>query len=535
MTMRASLIISARDQASSAFGRIAANARRMSEAFRPVQREAQAADRALERVGGSNVASRFARIGAAARRMASDLKVGERAAYGVGYALGWTARKSAGLALSTAKWGAAAGATGIGAGLGALLFGSIRVGAQFEQYETQLRTATKSASAAKAAMAWIEKFAETTPYELDAVTAAFIRAKNRGIDPMDGALRVLGDAASALNTPMEQAVDALGDAMRFQFERLLEYGITAQQAGEKVTFSWVQNGKSMSRSVRKDMMDVRTAVLEIMQANFGGGMDAQSRTLNGLVSNLSDKWTKFQKLVADAGIFDLVKSKLEAILSWADKASKDGRMKQWAERISDALERGVEWADRFINDTNWESVAQKIGVVAEGVWNIVDALASAINKLKLWRIDGEIAMNEDIANGWLTPSDKRKQALDTITRLRTMRADYAPDQREGVPKVTPGKGWKFVPRAKGGMPWSPAMQKQLDSATGAMRKGATKPLPSAPAKKTAAADVRVGGKVDIGIEVKAAPGTEVRTTRLASSNSRVVPTVRTGRAMAEPA
>ena len=87
MAMTASLLIKARDQASSVFGRIAARAKSMGNAFKPVTRAARDTDRAIGGIG-TGVISRFARIGAAARRTVSDMRLLERGAYGVGRGLG---------------------------------------------------------------------------------------------------------------------------------------------------------------------------------------------------------------------------------------------------------------------------------------------------------------------------------------------------------------------------------------------------------------------------------------------------------------
>jgi len=134
MTMRASLIITAKDQANGVFARIAAGARRMGNAFKPVQKEAHAADAAIGKVG-NGASARFARIGASARKMAGDMRIGQRAAYGLGVAIGTTIRMSARLgdkmlrmAATTAKWGAIAGAGAVGFGIGKLLTGAISTG-----------------------------------------------------------------------------------------------------------------------------------------------------------------------------------------------------------------------------------------------------------------------------------------------------------------------------------------------------------------------------------------------------------------------
>ena len=132
----------------------------------------------------------------------------------------------------------------------------IKTSAQFEGFETALTTIEGSSDKAKKSMDWIAKFAAETPYELAGITDSFIKLRSRGFDPMDGTLQTLGDTASSMNKTLDQAVEAFTDAATMQFERLKEFGITSSQKGDQVTFSWQQNGKDMTKVVKKNGKEI---------------------------------------------------------------------------------------------------------------------------------------------------------------------------------------------------------------------------------------------------------------------------------------
>ena len=184
----------------------------------------------------------------------------------------------------------------------------ISASAQFESLEASLTTVMGSAEQAKSSMDWIKQFARDTPYEVGSITEAFIKLKSYGIDPLaDDALKTLGDTASAMNKPLNQAVEALADAATFEFERLKEFGLRAQQKGDQVTFSWTENGKQLSKTIRKNSEEVRKFVLDQLGDRFNGAMLRQSKTWNGMMSNLGDAWTAFLLKIGEGGFFDTVR------------------------------------------------------------------------------------------------------------------------------------------------------------------------------------------------------------------------------------
>lgn len=280
----------------------------------------------------------------------------------------------------------------------------IETSAEFEGFQTSLETIDGSAQKAKESMGWISQFAKSTPYEVAGITEAFIKLRSYGVDPMNGTLRTLGDTASAMNKPLNQAVEAFADAATFQFERLKEFGITSSQKGDQVTFSWTKNGKQMTKVVKKNGDDIRKFVLQNFGERFGGAMERQSKTWNGMMSNLGDSWTDFKRRIGDAGFFDNVKRRLAGVLDYIAKLDKNGTLDRWAKGFSDALsigvDEGVNLIERLVRHfkflTKWATDNPELfSKIAAGVKTLGIAFAA----LKFPRLVGLLVLEDFLT--WL--------------------------------------------------------------------------------------------------------------------------------------
>ena len=118
-----------------------------------------------------------------------------------GRAAGAGLRKIGGMGLGMLKNGLLAGGAAVAGGGAFALFDLFRTAGQFEQYQMMLEGTEGSVQAARKSMAWVTKFAETTPYELAEVMEAFVALKAYGIDPMNGSLMALGDASAGMSKP----------------------------------------------------------------------------------------------------------------------------------------------------------------------------------------------------------------------------------------------------------------------------------------------------------------------------------------------
>lgn len=304
----------------------------------------------------------------------------EAASRGAASAVRTVGRAAAGIAIR------AAAVTGAGVGFlgGWMTAGAIGVASKFEQFQVVLENTEGSAAKAKRAMDWVKEFGKTTPFEVEEVMEAFVKLKAYGFDPMDGTLRSLGDAASGMGKSLLDAVEMMADAQTGEFERLKEFGVRANADGKKVTFSYVKNGKTMTVTARKNATDIKRAITSIFDGKFAGMMDRQSRTMAGMWSNLKDSFTQFQLDIANAGLFDWLKGKLQSVLNKLTELAKSGKLKEWAEKISKWLEIAGEKAWKFATETNWTKLGQDLAMVGGAIRDVASAISWLTNVLKIY-------------------------------------------------------------------------------------------------------------------------------------------------------
>lgn len=273
-----------------------------------------------------------------------------------------------------APLGAIFGAAGLGS-IGAVGSKVIGTSAEFEKFQTVLETLEGSSTKAKASMDWVAAFAAKTPYELAGVTDAFVKLKSYGIDPQGGALRSAGDAAAAMGKPLEQAVEALADAMTGENERLKEFGIKAEVAGDEIVYRWQQNGKAMVATANKNSQEQIQATIEgIWNGRYGGAMDKLSGTWDGMWSNLQDTFTRVFKMIGDAGIFDALKVELKGVLDGLAAMEADGSLKAFAQTVSDELVGAFRELKSWVMAVDWKGVWADVKAFAGGVGSVADAL-----------------------------------------------------------------------------------------------------------------------------------------------------------------
>lgn len=251
----------------------------------------------------------------------------------------------------------------------------LAVNRQFEKFATILETVEGSSEKAHQSLAWVEDFAVKTPYELADVTAAFVKLKTYGIDPQAGALRSSGDAAAAMGKSLEQAVEALADAMTGENERLKEFGIKAKKEGDRITYAWNQNGKQMTKVANANSAaQIEAVITGIWNSRYEGAMDKLSKTYDGLWSNVLDLTAKFMKKIGDKGLFAALKNQLQGVLNLLDKWEKDGTLDKIATEISSALTDMVTLISNALRNVDWVATIQKIRSTATAIKSVVNSL-----------------------------------------------------------------------------------------------------------------------------------------------------------------
>ncbi|MGD9664622.1 MAG: tape measure protein, partial [Novosphingobium sp.] len=232
--------------------------------------------------------------------------------------------------------------------------GFIDVAAEFEKFETVLTTIEGSSEKARQSMGWISNFAAKTPYELTEVTESFVKLRAYGMEPTNGLLKTLGDTSAAMGKPLMQAVEAVADAMTGENERLKEFGIRASKVGNKIVYEYSHNGKTIRAAAQAGNRAQIQATLEaIWNQKYAGAMDKLSGTWGGMMSNLSDQWTRFADMVMKSGPFENLKGRLSSLLAEIDRMAESGELQKladvWGKKITDGLNAAYQAGVKVFN------------------------------------------------------------------------------------------------------------------------------------------------------------------------------------------
>lgn len=192
----------------------------------------------------------------------------------------------------------------------------VSVNRQFQALQASLLTVTGSADLANKAFAVINAFATKTPFSVKELTDSFIKLTALGLEPSRKALESYGNTASAFGKSLNQFVEAVADAVTFEFERLKEFGIKARSETDKIAFTF----QGATTRVGKNAKEIEAFLRGIGQVQFAGAMARQAKTLDGAFSNLGDALEKFAFALGEAGLNQALIDMAKALTSTANGA-----------------------------------------------------------------------------------------------------------------------------------------------------------------------------------------------------------------------
>lgn len=229
-------------------------------------------------------------------------------------------------------------------GFKSLAAGMISGNAEFERYQTQFGVLLGSADEAKKRLDELAKFGASTPFELPELVRADKVLTSFGIHSQD-MLTIVGDVAAGTGVNFEEMALTIGKfsagATGEALSRFQELGIATKQELAKMGIEFDKAG-SMTTPVAEAM-----PILEqLMKDKFGGMMDAQSKTFEGMLSNLQD-WVGSTMRTLGAPIFDVLKEKLGGVLDYLGSPE----VKATLDTVASALAEGIGTAMTFLTTT----------------------------------------------------------------------------------------------------------------------------------------------------------------------------------------
>lgn len=200
---------------------------------------------------------------------------------------------------------------GVGGGLVgiAAVTGIARVGSEFEDMRDSLNQVFGSVQRGNAAFNNILTFAQTTPFQIEDVTRAFISLKGAGIEPNMGMLQTFADTAST-------SIDQLGafNAMVRLVQRSAAGGLGLEEinqlddrgipATKILTEALGKSRRELSDfgQTAEGAADMVQKLIAGMQEQFGGAMAEKMDNLSTKTSNMTIAFKELQNAVFEGGL-----------------------------------------------------------------------------------------------------------------------------------------------------------------------------------------------------------------------------------------
>lgn len=253
--------------------------------------------------------------------------------------------------------------------------------AEFERYETQFGVLLGSTTEAKDRLAELAEFGAKTPFELPELVRADKVLTSFGLDAKDTFDRfkvsaaqireTIGDVAAGTGVRFEElaltfgkfASGATGEAIsRFQElgiatrEQMASWGLQFSKSGELLT-----PAKEAFSVLEKHVRD-----------KFGGMMNAQSKTFEGMLSNLSDWWGQTQRKLM-APLFEVLKDKLQGVLDFLGSDAVAGALEGFATMLSSGIGSAVDFLGSAFGTLQGiiGPVIGEIAFYANAIWQAV--------------------------------------------------------------------------------------------------------------------------------------------------------------------
>jgi phage-related protein len=241
--------------------------------------------------------------------------------------------------------------------IGSLKSGMIDGNAEFERYQVQFGVLLGSTEAAKQRLEDLAKFGASTPFELPEVVKADKIIQGFGLHSEESAKKfgftgeeirtIAGDTASGAGTSFEEMAAYIGKfsagATGEVISRFQELGITTREELTKLGLEFDKSGSLLS-----PLPEATQVVLDLMKKKYGGMMDAQSGTFEGMMSNLND-WVAGTLRTIGQPIFEILKEKLGGVLTFLGSPDVQGAITGFATTLSSGIGSAIAFITPIID------------------------------------------------------------------------------------------------------------------------------------------------------------------------------------------
>lgn len=171
-------------------------------------------------------------------------------------------------------------------GGGRLAKGFLDAAVSVENYKVSLNAVIKDAQKTEAAFQDLFKWGAINPIDTDDAIKSFVRLKTAGVENTRAALAAAADAATVMQKPIEYVANAMVSTNN---KMLRQIGVQLDRTGKTAI---IRSGK-VRIEVEKDIDKIRQGIIEVLQKNFGGSMNAFRNTWRGALNTMKGLWWTF--------------------------------------------------------------------------------------------------------------------------------------------------------------------------------------------------------------------------------------------------
>lgn len=238
-----------------------------------------------------------------------------------------------------------------------------KVGAGFEDLKDSLDQVFGSVQAGDAAMNQVFQFAQTTPFQIETATKAFIALKSAGIEPSMDMLQTFADTASV-------SVDQLGtfEALIRVVQRSAGGGLGLEElnmiadrgidvfGGLKEELGKGRDEIAEFGKTAEGAKAITDALVKTLDKSFGGAMASKMDNLSTKTSNMVIAFKQLADEVFKSGLGDILKGLTDRLTEFATAAGRAVRVASGRATEEDILTEIGILEGQIANSINAQSI-----------------------------------------------------------------------------------------------------------------------------------------------------------------------------------
>lgn len=208
----------------------------------------------------------------------------------------------------------------------------VKTAASFERYRRQMNVLFEGPQQGKKAFDWVKQNAKETTLSLQQAMELATEMKAFGMNPMDGSLRIMEDTAAGRGWQYDKLHGALQQLEQmFAKQKILQedakvlttYGIDVYKEIAKATGRSEKELREAGSKGKLGPIAIKALWHQLEKESKGASAEAM-KGWDGMISNLGDDWSQFQKNVMDRGVFDKLKNRVRELKNFLEDPKKSG-------------------------------------------------------------------------------------------------------------------------------------------------------------------------------------------------------------------